>query len=591
MSLQQEITGFLDSGSTPAPNQQANQSKKSKAKSRATRGGRKDTGTPQDPPERTQLKRKRITKEERKRQRKRVNQPRKCKATNRNTDSTPTQTSVTPMPSPTQEGSPDLQSSGHVTDTNIHINDRSLTDMLMSGVASDSVESAASCTLDADRLQSKLTAAALALEHEVTEKTRLHNTVELLQIEIEEYKRNQKVMKSEIKRLTTDNDNLRRTLSRYRGMRRYTTSDNHDKSTSTHDESSIPDANDDLATTQVKLDSLRDFITHAGEMLLSAVRDECTPSNDNFVEVTSRRSRRLRNVQRPNDSPDTPDTHDSHPASTSTEAQSISVVIGAGRAPLSNEPLPSGYAAACRRAPTSSLPSTAVYDRSNSQQSTTRTGHSGPRSHQLNPGAGQQRPEQRLPATREAAHRPQSHPVVSSRGPSTLVIGTSLVRGLGVKLTNLGANATVCSYPGQDIPYIRSRIPYLVSRRNPPEQVVLQCGGNDCEQTEASYVTSQYECLISEIQQYCPNVHIILSTIPPRGNNAMVLKNIDSVNTWLNYRTRRGDNVRTVKVCPQLTTSFKKDMVHFNGKGLAYYAKRLVGHIQNFHRPSERRDW
>ena len=135
-------------------------------------------------------------------------------------------------------------------------------------------------------------------------------------------------------------------------MRRYTTIDNHDKSTSTHDESSILDANDDLATTQVKLDSLRDFITHAGEMLLSAVRDECTPSNKNFVEVTSRRSRRLRNVQRPNDSPDTPDTHDSHPASTSTEAQSISVVIGTGRAPLSNEPLPSGYAAACLRAPT-----------------------------------------------------------------------------------------------------------------------------------------------------------------------------------------------------------------------------------------------
>ena len=127
--------------------------------------------------------------------------------------------------------------------------------------------------------------------------------------------------------------------------------------------------------------------------------------------------------------------------------------------------------------------------------------------------------------------------------------------------------------------------------RNPPEQVVLQRGGNDCEHTEASYVTSQYEYLINEIQQYCPNVHIVLSTIPPRGNNAMVLKNIDSVNTWFNYRTGRGDNVRTVKVFPQLPTSFKKDMVHFNGKGLAYYAKRLVGYIQNFHRPSERRDW
>ena len=56
--------------------------------------------------------------------------------------------------------------------------------MFMSGVASKSVESAESCTTDADRLQSKLTAAALALEHEITEKTRLHNPVQLLQTEI-----------------------------------------------------------------------------------------------------------------------------------------------------------------------------------------------------------------------------------------------------------------------------------------------------------------------------------------------------------------------------------------------------------------------
>ena len=97
---QQEITGFLDSGSTLAANQQAHHSKKSRAKSRATEGGRKDTDTPQDPPERTLLKWKRVTKEERKRQRKHVNQPRKCIATNHYTDSTHTQTSVTSIPPP-----------------------------------------------------------------------------------------------------------------------------------------------------------------------------------------------------------------------------------------------------------------------------------------------------------------------------------------------------------------------------------------------------------------------------------------------------------------------------------------------------------
>ena len=53
-------------------------------------------------------------------------------------------------------------------------------------------------------------------------------------------------MKSGIKRLAIDDDNLRRMLSHYCDMRQYTTNENHDKSTSTHDKSSIPDANDNM---------------------------------------------------------------------------------------------------------------------------------------------------------------------------------------------------------------------------------------------------------------------------------------------------------------------------------------------------------
>ena len=62
------------------PNQNVGQSKRTKKKSRTIKGGSKTaTGTPENPPERTQLKSNRVTKEERKRERKRVNQPRKCK--------------------------------------------------------------------------------------------------------------------------------------------------------------------------------------------------------------------------------------------------------------------------------------------------------------------------------------------------------------------------------------------------------------------------------------------------------------------------------------------------------------------------------
>ena len=150
MTQQQAITSFLDSGvSTPAANQAANQSGRTKRTRRTNKGARETGQSPCDPPQRTHMKRKRITKEEKKRERKRINRPRKCKAS---------------------------------------LIDRSLTDMLASGGLSAQPTPSASGSGDVinsservARLEAQITAAALALEHELSEKRSLSNAMDLLQ--------------------------------------------------------------------------------------------------------------------------------------------------------------------------------------------------------------------------------------------------------------------------------------------------------------------------------------------------------------------------------------------------------------------------
>ena len=295
MSHQQEITCFLGSGTTPAANQEADQLERRTKTGRANKNRRKchdSPSDPKDPPKRTVLKRKRVTKEVKKRERKRVNKPRKCK-TSRENSLTPTQTNITPMPSPEPNS---LLNSGvpDSFDSSAILNDRSLTDMLASGTSS--AQSAALAAEDSNdiqssnraaRLESQITAAALALEHEISEKQSMKNAIDLLNNELDEHKRNHKKLQSEIKRLTCKNDKMRKELSRYKGIRKYITgTHNHDdqnpKQPETASVAPVNDTavNEELSITKAKLASLRDHMIHIGNSLISAVNDDSLTIED-----------------------------------------------------------------------------------------------------------------------------------------------------------------------------------------------------------------------------------------------------------------------------------------------------------------------
>ena len=169
--------------------------------------------------------------------------------------------------------------------------------------------------------------------------------------------------------------------------------------------------------------------------------------------------------------------------------------------------------------------------------------------------------------------------------PDTLIIGTSLVRGVSSNLHKRNIDNVSYCYPGAEIPTIRSRINSVLPRNSRPRQVFLQAGGNDLESHPADQVIKQYDKLIHQVKSRCSNATtILLGRIPPRRHPALTDK-IKKVNTYLNNRGVKGDNVKFVDCCPSFPSQFSRDRVHFNSEGAKVYADKLACHVIHFQLP------
>ena len=122
-----------------------------------------------------------------------------------------------------------------------------------------------------------------------------------------------------------------------------------------------------------------------------------------------------------------------------------------------------------------------------------------------------------------------------------------------------------------------------------PTCVVLQCGGNDSERRSAEAVIQQYDALIDDVQYYCPTAHIVISKVPLRGNNTDISSKINEINKYLENRATRGDGVIFIDACPQSLSMFKKDLVHFNSRGMRFYAQSMCNNLTNFTRSRQQR--
>ena len=514
--VQPQITSFLDGNATPVGNP-GDQSASIHAIVTNPRGVTGTQSSSHDPPRRYSKKSKRITKAERRRERKRTRIPRKCKKGVLSPRSTPkTQSPPTPTPVPPHEHESRLGNDELSGDDSVMFDDRSLTELLMSQPTSSSSPMPSSVTSGGNhtaQLQSQIAAAAIRLEGHAEEKRRLQNQVELLMEEIDTYRKQDQRQKLSIKKLTNANDQLKRDISRYRGMRKFATEDIQ--------ASPVDKSHEQLDLVNAKLLSLREHVASVATSLISAIEtDGDTIQTDSriFTNASTR----------------------------GTERQVIRTTLSSE--PTQGEPIP--VVTSCVNRPSAISGSYAE--------------------------AVQRTPAPRVQRTQRTTRSP--------RCSQTYVIGTSLTRGLGEQLHKLGADATSFTYAGTRIPHIRSRIPHAIPRTAQPTNVMLQCGGNDVERVPVSAIKEQYEGLIRDVRNHCPHARIVLSTIPPRRTNDKVLQNIIRVNNYLRERGTHNDGVTTIDVVPQDPDHFKKDKVHFNGKGLRLYAANIAKHLSNFTR-------
>ena len=381
-------------------------------------------------------------------------------------------------------------------------------------------------------LEAHLTASEIRLEGEICENNRLRNYIELLESDIEDKKKTEKRQKSEIRRLMNDNDNLRKSLSRFNGLKKYTSVF---KAVNT-DISSVkspvpvlrPDQND---LPHQKLNDFRDKMVDIVSAMVGVIEEsnlKCNSDGSNPIRASPHRpdntaaQREPRRVERPSN-------RRAPPSPEQPSGQRIPVITGV------------------------------VGSRS------TRSCHT-------------------QSETNGVTARDQSR---SAGKNDCVIIGSSLVAGLGAKLCQEGVDATSYTHRGATIPQIRYRINRILPQNSRPKSVVLLCGGNDCERNQVSSVTDQYDRLINDVKYRCPGVPIILCKVPPRPGGTNIDRNIRDLNKYLVYKAKYDDVITVVDASPCSLSYYRTDQLHFNGKGLKFVAGKLADHVRtNFTDPS-----
>lgn len=429
---------------------------------------------------------------------------------------------------------------GEVIADGDELDDRDISELIPTPSPQGSVSTAAELAPALDRKQIILFEKRIADLNK--HNSRLRNHVELLESEIDKLGKVDKKQKKEIKRLIKENDNVRADLSRNRGMRKFV------KDTSKSDKATCTDmpAPSKSHVTSHSVGTCTDLPipsnSHATSHSVDTERiQSLTAQFDSLKEFVSSVANSMQSVISDNTNPQSSSNHIARPTSPTPNS-------GVRSIPVVQIGLAGQHA---------HHPDHDVTDRTYADVT------------------AQLPPRQQSSSSRPAANRPAKD--------SVYVIGTSLTTTLGDELDSRGVNASVFTYKGAQIPRIRQRIPHIFPKTKKPTKIVLQCGGNDVTERNVDDVIDQYEGLIKDVRRECPNSDILLSTVPPRGDDTAILDKIKYLNEYITDRGKNKDRVFAIDVVPKTYTKFfKKDKVHFNRLGLNVYAHNMKRSLATF---------
>ena len=391
----------------------------------------------------------------------------------------------------------------------------------------------------------------------IDETVSLQNHVRLLEEELDSYKSMEKDIdkykkldmsqKASIKKLKVENDNLKRELSKHRGMRKYVTSQTPSDS---GDMSKLKNAKSKIKSLTAQLQQT------TNELLAIAADDAGDDTADDVTSVSVSASPCL-GSQRNRDSDD----------------DFILVPRNKYRSKATQTPSSSMAASPSVRG----RPAQDVH-----VSSATRQSSGCPDAQQSIPTIVGMRPTGRPNYAHVVKHRELN--TQSINGDKTVIIGTSLMRNSSAALNQRGIDASGYAYPGAQIPLVRGRISSILCPSRQPDNIVLQCGGNDAERRDPVQIARQYESLIDTVRRTCPTSVIHVSKIPPRPRSENTNRSIKQVNAMLKDICTKKDMVEFIDICPTSRSEYRGDRVHFNKQGIASYANALATVLVNFQR-------
>ena len=171
--------------------------------------------------------------------------------------------------------------------------------------------------------------------------------------------------------------------------------------------------------------------------------------------------------------------------------------------------------------------------------------------------------------------------------PQVAVIGTSIVRGVGLGLNKRGVDALTFTYPGCELPQITERISSILTKAYQPDTVVLQCGGNDLQNNRSpAKVMEQIDILVKEVRRCRPCATVVVNKIPPRGRHDVLLQSMSYVNNLISDMARDcKQTILCLDPCPKMFKYYANDEIHLNRSGKRFFVYQLAKSLINFHWP------
>lgn len=158
--------------------------------------------------------------------------------------------------------------------------------------------------------------------------------------------------------------------------------------------------------------------------------------------------------------------------------------------------------------------------------------------------------------------------------PRATVIGSSIVRGTGKYITSPQIDSCVYVNPGAKVADITEKVLTQCSLRD--DAIVISCGGNDAATSSVSNIIHDYDYLLDTLTGYCPDAHIVVSSVTPRSSPT-INKRINQLNSYLQGKCLSIPEKLTFMDSNITHSHLRRDGVHLTHDG----THRLGSNINN----------